>query len=128
MPEHQGKITPGAPCATAKGAKEPTLYRCKICLFRAPTANEVKIHLRQAHPNRKALLRTLNGANSLKSGPGLGAAVVKREPGAPAAAAKVMNCGRCEFSTVSLPELKQHVLNVHPTPERQVILESRRIN
>ena len=125
-------ITPGAPCATAKGAKEPTLYRCKICLFRAPTANEVKIHLRQAHPNRKALLRTLNGANGLKSGPGgLGAAVVKREPGAPAAAAKVMNCGRCQFSTVSLPELKQHVLNVHPTQERQVsgvILESRRIN
>ena len=106
--------------AVAKGAKEPTLYRCKICLFRAPTANEVKIHLRQAHPNRKALLRTMNSANNLRSSQGAGAgAPVKREPGAPAAS-KVMKCGRCEFSTAALPELKQHVLNVHPTQERQV--------
>ena len=128
LPTQQQKDSAAAATAgtMAKGAKEPTLYRCKICLFRAPTANEVKIHLRQAHPNRKALLRTMNGANNLKSGPAGVGAPVKSEPGTAAAAAtmKEMKCGRCEFSTAALPELKQHVLNVHPTQERQVTVKA----
>ena len=122
-PQHMGSAAAAAGSTMAKGTKEPTLYRCKICLFRAPTANEVKIHLRQAHPNRKALLRTINGANNLKAMGAADTAAVKREPGAPTVATKVMKCGRCEFNTTALPELKQHVLNVHPTPERQVSIQ-----
>ena len=104
-----------AAATAASALKEPTLYRCKICLFRAPTANDVKIHLREAHPNRKSLLRTMNNLNNQKSGPT--AAPVKPEPGA--AAKKVMKCTRCEFSTTALPAMRQHTLTTHPTQERQ---------
>ena len=116
-PPNQQRDPAAAAAVAANGLKEPTLYRCKICLFRAPTANDVKIHLREAHPNRKSLLRTMNNLNNQKSG-GPTAAPVKNEPGA-VAAKKVMKCARCEFSTTALPAMRQHVLNVHPTQERQ---------